>query len=187
MNRNPYLMTNWQDHIVDMETGQVIQEGTRFTASRANNIEEGIFNAYGWIMVNIADITKMRIQLEMLGRAPANNGTFFDPIDDSGGQKALALLKNKAVAQDAITIGTTSILVDDASVFEVDKFITIFDGINEENLKITNISSNTLTTTATTKAYNKGAFVVRSNVEIKANKMIFGSWGNYNIEVKEVI
>lgn len=37
-----YEKTDWVDHIVDSTTGTVIQQGTRFTAQRMNNIEEGI-------------------------------------------------------------------------------------------------------------------------------------------------
>lgn len=38
-----YEKTEWVDHIVDPETGDVIQEGTRVTAARMNHIEQGIF------------------------------------------------------------------------------------------------------------------------------------------------
>lgn len=37
-----YEKTNWIDHVVDSETGEIIQQGTRFTAQKMNNIEKGI-------------------------------------------------------------------------------------------------------------------------------------------------
>lgn len=40
---NPYNKTTWQDHVVDPETGQVIQEGTPESATNFNNMETGIF------------------------------------------------------------------------------------------------------------------------------------------------
>jgi hypothetical protein len=39
-----YEKTIWVDHIVDPETGEVIQQGTRFTEARANKMEQGIFD-----------------------------------------------------------------------------------------------------------------------------------------------
>lgn len=40
-----YEKQNWVDHIEDIETGEVFQEGTLFTAKRMNHIEEGIYQA----------------------------------------------------------------------------------------------------------------------------------------------
>ncbi|ASS75760.1 hypothetical protein CIG75_12710 [Tumebacillus algifaecis] len=41
-----YQKQAWQNRIVDPVTGAVIQEGTRFTETRMNHIEEGIFAAH---------------------------------------------------------------------------------------------------------------------------------------------
>lgn len=40
----PYEKTQWIDHVVDPETEEVIQQGTRFAAQRMNKIENGIYN-----------------------------------------------------------------------------------------------------------------------------------------------
>lgn len=40
-----YTKQEWLDHIEDLETGELIQEGTLFTAQRMNYIEEGIYQA----------------------------------------------------------------------------------------------------------------------------------------------
>ena len=187
MQENPYIKTNWRDHIVDIETGQVIQEGTRFTATRANNIEDGIFNIYRYLEGYYDEITKLRIQLEMLGRAPVNNGTFFDPIDGDGNTKALKLYTQSAVSQSALEVGATEILVDNSSEFAVGQFITIFDEENYEDREILNIVGDKLTVSALTKPSKKGARVVRSNTVIKDNKLTYGQWGNYKISIQEVI
>lgn len=42
---NPYNIKQWQDHIVDEVTEEVIQEGTPVSASNMNNMETGIFGA----------------------------------------------------------------------------------------------------------------------------------------------
>jgi len=40
---NPYKRTFWQDHVVDEDTQEVIQQGTPQSATNFNNMEEGIF------------------------------------------------------------------------------------------------------------------------------------------------
>ena len=47
-----YEKQNWVDHIEDIETGEVFQEGTLFTAKRMNHIEEGIYQASSQIKEN---------------------------------------------------------------------------------------------------------------------------------------
>lgn len=187
MNNNPYIKTNWRDHIVDIETGQVIQEGTRFTASRANNMEDGIFNAYEYLKLYSDEITKLRIQLEMIGRAPVNNGTFFDPIDGEGNTKALKIYSQSAISQNALGIGETEITVDDSSVFAVGQEISILDGVSIEHKVIQNIVGSNLVVTELVNSYKKGAMIIRSNTRVRNNKLDFGSWGNYSISVMEVI
>lgn len=41
-----YKKTTWVDHVVDPVTGEVIQQGTKFTATRANKFEQGIADAH---------------------------------------------------------------------------------------------------------------------------------------------
>ncbi|GAA4704060.1 hypothetical protein [Brevibacillus fulvus] len=41
-----YQKNTWVDHIVDPGTGEIVQQGTKFTATRANNIETGIEKAH---------------------------------------------------------------------------------------------------------------------------------------------
>lgn len=41
----PYKRTFWQDHVVDQQTQEVIQQGTPQSATNFNNQEEGIFSA----------------------------------------------------------------------------------------------------------------------------------------------
>lgn len=40
-----YKNTNWLDHIVDTDSGEVIQEGTEQSAANFNNMEHGIIDA----------------------------------------------------------------------------------------------------------------------------------------------
>lgn len=187
MKKNPYVKTDWEDHIVDIEYGDVIQEGTRFTAKRANNIEEGIYNLYGQQIILDDSLSKIMIQLEMIGRAPINNGTFYDSLDGVGEPKALVLQLYSAISQNALEIGNTEILVNDGSVFKVGDYVTIYDDINIENKRIENILENTITISALENDYKRGAMISRSNVEVKDNKINYQSWGNYSIDIGEVV
>lgn len=184
--KNPYIMTNWSDHIIDMEHGDIIQEGTRFTASRANNIEEGIFNSYNYIKLLYEDLTRLIIQLEMIGRVPVNNGTFFDPIGDESSAKSLELLKEMTVLQLVKRAGETSLEVEDGSLFQVGEVITLIDDTNQEDVKIIGRLENTLSVSALINDYKKGALVVRTNGIVKGNKLYFGNWGNYSVSIKGV-
>jgi hypothetical protein len=189
LTKNPYAKTNWRDHIVDVISGDVIQEGTRFTANRANNIEEGIYNAYGWLVAYQDELQKLRIQLEMVGRSPINNGTFFDPLGEQD-TKALSLQNEVAVAQLAYEAGTTSIKLDEVP-FTVGTFVTIYDDEQSESVQVTAVDevAKTITVAPLQNTYKKGAVVARTSVEIDemAQKMIYGEWGTYSIEISEVV
>ncbi|MGC5327116.1 hypothetical protein [Brevibacillus sp. SYSU BS000544] len=41
-----YVKTNWIDHIIDPTTGNIVQQGTKFTSTRANKFEQGIEDAH---------------------------------------------------------------------------------------------------------------------------------------------
>ncbi len=41
-----YEKQEWLDHIVDPETGEIIQQGSPVTARRMDHIEDGIFKAH---------------------------------------------------------------------------------------------------------------------------------------------
>ncbi|MET3658541.1 hypothetical protein [Sporosarcina psychrophila] len=206
MNQNPYLKTDWSDHIIDPTqyekdangavvidplTGKpkpyVIQEGTRFTAGRANNIEDGIYGAYGWLVQYYEEIAKLRVQLEMVGRVPINNGTFFDTLDNDT-PKQLTRLRSAAVAQTALTVGATEITLD-STPFTVGQYVTVFDDANQESVKVTAIVGGKITVGALAKAYKKGAVVALSNAELglARQRILFGNWGTYSIAVSEAV
>lgn len=206
MNQNPYVKTDWSDHIVDPTqyetdangvvvidpiTGKpkpyVIQEGTRFTAGRANNIEDGIYNAYTQLDIYRDTIQKLRVQIDMIGRAPINNGTFFDTLDDENA-KQLTRLRSAAVAQMALAVGATEITLDSVP-FTVGQHVTVYDDVQQESAIITAVAGGKITVGALVKAYKKGAVVALSNAEwnLAAQRILNGSWGNYTVAVTEVV
>ena len=186
MEKSKYVKTVWQDHLVDPTSGEIIQQGTRFTAQRINNIEDGIVNLYGSQNRQDYEIQKLRVQLEMVGRAPINNGTFFDTLD--GDTKQLQWDNDKAVVQSSLGIGATSIPLN-AVPFAVGEYVTIYDNTKSESVKISAVNDNTITTGALVNPYPKGAVVARSNavVDITAQEITFGAWGTYSIAVSEVV
>ncbi|KAB8126893.1 hypothetical protein F9U64_18915 [Gracilibacillus oryzae] len=186
LNRNPYIRTNWRDHIVDVENGQTIQEGTRFTAGRANNLEEGIYNAYNWLVIYANDLERMRVELEMVGRSPINNGIFYDALDGDG--KALKMVIDTAVAQNAYSAGTTNIELDNVP-FNVGEYVTIFDDEQQESIEVTSVGEDTITVSSLANSYKKGAFVSRSNSFIDTNieELGYGNWSTYTLEINEVV
>ena len=61
MVKNRYVKQKWIDHIIDKETGEVIQQGTVHSEQRMNHMEEGIYNAANWY-----DFEKLEDRLKAL-------------------------------------------------------------------------------------------------------------------------
>lgn len=86
----PYSKTDWKDHIVDMDTGEVIQEGTPVSARHMNNIEAGIFNVTEEATKNTMLIAGLTTEVKILKDASLNNMTnnvFFENFEDLGSIK----------------------------------------------------------------------------------------------------
>lgn len=76
-----YNKTDWIDHIKDVDTGEVIQQGTPISARNLNNIEEGIFNNNKVSRANKSDIVSLTVEVSILKDASINNMTnnvFFE-------------------------------------------------------------------------------------------------------------
>src|SRR5690606_14929489 len=123
-----------------------------------------IFNAYQWLVQYYEEINRMRAEIEMIGRAPVNNGSFLDVLDGVN-ERNLVSLTESAVSQSSLSVGATSITVD-AAPFQIGTYVTIFDDVNREDVKITAVTGKTLTVSALKKAYKKGAKVAQSNAFI---------------------
>ncbi|MCD5324788.1 MULTISPECIES: hypothetical protein [Pontibacillus] len=203
----PYVKSIWVDHIVDPTeferdsngdvitdpvTNQpklkVIQEGTRFNAQRAMNIENGIYNAYVRILEAEQEMQRLRVQAEIDGRSPQNSGTFFDALDGSAPNK-MVRQSTESYATAAVTAGATTISVYDESGFTVDTEITIYDDTASENVMITSVAPGELTVSTLTNNYKKGSKVARTNALIKGEEkeMTYSAWGTYSVTVSEVV
>lgn len=179
-----YIPTDWHDHIVDPITQDIVQQGTRFTAARANNIEEALTYLMNTHNPNVdQELKRIYLELEMMGRSPVNNGTFFATFD-GGENKQMTMLKQKAVLQQAISAGATTLTVDVAP-FLVGENITLADEEQIESVEIIAVSDTTITVSATTKAFKKGAFITRSNalIDTSDQKLTVSNWFTYSVEV----
>jgi hypothetical protein len=181
-----YVKTEWVDHIIDPTNGEVIQEGTRFTASRANNIENGIYNLHD--SQSDQDKKIQRLEVELLLRDRSSSGkVFYDPLDGEEPSK-LTLDTTKADITQAVSAGATVLPVDSVTGFKVDTEVTIYDDVNQEEVMITAVGTDSVTVSAIANGYKKGAKVARSNVVIDSNlkAMKFNTWGTFTVSVSEV-
>lgn len=186
---NPYNRSHWKNRVRDPITQQVVEEGTPFTASRANNIENGIYDAYMYIIDLQNELVRTQIQLAALGRAPGNTGAITDTLDGS----TVNLIRQTAVADiiRAVSAGTTVLPLDNISDFQVGKDVAILDGTDYEVKVIQSINEadKTITVTALQKDFVKGAKVAESTLfmDVATKTLKFGTWGTYTVSVSEVV
>lgn len=185
--KNPYERTEWYDDVTDPVTGEVIEDGTLFMSEFANNFEWGIFNAYRFMIEMYRQLERMRIQMELDGRVPGNSGTFADTLDGSMNKIKLDTAMTDII--EAVIIGTTTLKVASVDGFTPFTQVTIFDDVASEDVVITAIDQGTITVSALTNAYKKGAKVARSNVQIDTvnAEMGIGDWQTYTVELVEVV
>lgn len=185
---NPYNKTEWEDHIVDPTNQEVIQQGTRFTAERANNIENGIFGAYGYVLSLEKDLKRALTQLEIDGRVPGNNGSFYDVFDGTPNRLTLQSPNSDILA--AVASGTSVIIsVASAAGFQSLTYATVYDGDNFEHVYITHVNDNVVTVQALENNYAKGAKLARSTAAIdpETNLLQTGAFVTYQVELVEVV
>lgn len=80
-----YVKTEWIDHIKDIDTGEVIQQGTPISARNLNNMESGIGYNRDLSLINKANITSLAVEVAILKEASLNNMTnnvFFENFNN---------------------------------------------------------------------------------------------------------
>ncbi|MED4399762.1 hypothetical protein [Metabacillus fastidiosus] len=189
MNRiEPYEKTDWQDHIIDVTNGQVIQEGTRFNQTRANKIENGIEYNRNLLISQASEIQRLKVQLEITGRVPSNSGAFFDTLDQEEPNKLVRQTTSTDIIV-ATLAGATELSVDSVEGFVAFTQVTVYDETSSEDVLITAVDTinKKLIVQALINGYVKGAKVARSNTKIANNQMTLGDWGTYSVAVSEVV
>lgn len=186
---NPYAKTTWLDRIVDVTTGQVLQEGTRFNQRRANNIEEGIYGAYEYAIELESIVKRLQAQLEIDGRVPNNNGSYYDVFD--GNATRLIRLMEITDVTAAVEVGETVISVADASIFTPMTYVTIYDADCYEHVRVTDVdvAAKTISVDAIENAYDKGAKIARSTASVDAvnQTLDVAPFVTYDVELVEVV
>lgn len=162
---------------------KLLQEGTRHSAGRDNNQEEGIAKSHERLDKHDNDILRLQVQQDLDGKAPGNAGSFSDMFD--GDPSKIKRETAKAVLTESRAAGTTVLNVDSAAGFKQFTEVTIYDGMNMEDTLVTAVTDSTITVQPLLNAYVKGAFVGRSTGDIVGGTMVSGDWGTYS--VKEVV
>lgn len=68
-----YEKIGWLDHVQDIETGEVIQEGTPVSQVNMNHMDEGIFTNREAVMLHEAQIADAQKEIKVLKDATLNN------------------------------------------------------------------------------------------------------------------
>ena len=68
-----YEKIGWLDHVQDIETGEVIQEGTPMSQVNMNHKDEGIFTNREAVILHEAQIADAQKEIKVLKDATLNN------------------------------------------------------------------------------------------------------------------
>ena len=68
-----YEKIGWLDHVPDIETGEVIQEGTPVSQVNMNHMDEGIFTNREAVILHEAQIADAQKEIKVLKDATLNN------------------------------------------------------------------------------------------------------------------
>lgn len=68
-----YEEIGWLDHVQDIETGEIIQEGTPVSQVNMNHMDEGIFTNREAVILHEAQIADAQKEIKVLKDATLNN------------------------------------------------------------------------------------------------------------------
>lgn len=162
---------------------KLLQEGTMHMATYENHQEQGIAKSHERLDGHDKDILRIKVQMELDGRAPGNSGAFIDTFEGEPNK----LVRQSAVADitTAVTAGATVLSVDNMTDFAEFTQVTVYDGTNSEDVLITAIGADTITVQALVNDYVKGARIARSNAKIDG-QLSNGDWGTYTVSAEVV-
>lgn len=77
-----YKKQEWIDHIEDIDTGEILQEGTLYCSKLMNHMEDGIYNAHSE-MIDLEIIVKnLQTRVSTLEGNLVNNMPYNNFIED---------------------------------------------------------------------------------------------------------
>lgn len=68
-----YDRVGWQDHVEDIETGEIIQEGTPLSQTQLNHMDDGIFDVTAKTIEQEVQIANAEQEIQVLKDATLNN------------------------------------------------------------------------------------------------------------------
>lgn len=71
----PYKLVDWQDHLVDEETNEVIQQGTPMSRNTLGHMDEGIKSVTDETIVQGGQVAQLEAEVKILKDATLNNMT----------------------------------------------------------------------------------------------------------------
>ena len=83
----PYEKIGWLDHVVDIETEEVIQEGTPVSQTNMNHMDDGIYMNREAVILHEAMIADNQQEIKVLKDATLNNmvnNVFLKNFDSVG-------------------------------------------------------------------------------------------------------
>ncbi len=72
---NPYNKVGWKDHVVDEDTGEVIQNGTPLSANNLGLMDDGIGAVTAQTIAQDTTIAQLQAELKVVKDATLNNMT----------------------------------------------------------------------------------------------------------------
>lgn len=71
----PYEKVGWLDHVEDIATGEIIQEGTPVSQTNMNHMDDGIFENRKAAVLHETQIADMQKEIKVIKDATLNNMT----------------------------------------------------------------------------------------------------------------
>lgn len=179
-----YERQYWEDRLVNLETGETIQEGTRITAHRLNHVEEGIKGVDDRTISIENQILHLMAKIATNDRTAGSSGIFIDTFDGIADVIG-SLDTTKATIK---SVSGTNVTVSSVAGFTVGQEITLASIANQESRTITAINTTTNVITlnsAPTNTYPAGSLLARSTVEIntKAKRMRRGGIDTFSVTI----
>ena len=78
---NSYEKIGWLDHVEDVATGEVIQEGTPGSQTNMNHMDEGIYQNREAVILHEAQIADAQKEIKVLKDANMTNNVFLINFD----------------------------------------------------------------------------------------------------------
>ena len=118
------------------------------------------------------------------GLAIPSTNNIYDLLDETNLYSAGKLDTLKTRTTLPLSVGATSITVDDATGIAANNEYTIQQSDKKQNFVVTSIADKVLTVPALVNAFGAGAIVYRSNVVLDQGRMVFGTVRSGTFPVK---